>query len=466
MMKNAFRWIGGMRILVMLVTPVCGEDWVKLAAETDEPAFGMRIEAVVPGSQAESIGLKPGDTIYQMGDRAMRGFVVRNRVGEETLFFCRGGKKGSAQVKAGKIGVTYVEVFRPQLAYLRGEIGRSDARWDAKAVDSLALLPTDPAAAFQIWEEASALGYPDDELDAFVRNLAAWKLAKPFSARQAYESVDAEFKTMPRLYAALLEDMAYASGQIDLLRKLRDADPDSSALSSGLVEFWEETAAAPVAERSLLDLAKRRRGRDLLPELAVLEEDQPAGAGERIDLLRNKGAFSAPPDRINTTRARLPDAVTDCHVALVFHLHDAEFTETATSRARLGLYGGRAGKRLDQPVLSELTISANPFSGTSLSARGGHDGALHHHLRPGKPVPAKDPGKRAEPAATSEAFRIDLVRIDGEAAAYCDGVPYCHLPIDPGVENFELQWLVSGVSVNVAAFEAWSLNPDKSLANP
>ncbi len=66
----------------------------------------------------------------------MRGFVVRNRPGEETLFFCRGGKKGSAQVRAGKIGIHYVESFRPQLAYLRGEIGRKDPRWDAKAVAS------------------------------------------------------------------------------------------------------------------------------------------------------------------------------------------------------------------------------------------------------------------------------------------------------------------------------------------
>lgn len=465
-MKTVFPWVGGLGILAMLFASARAEDWVKIAAESDEPAFGMRIEMVVPGSQAESIGLKPGDTIYQMGDHAMRGFVVRSRAGEETLFFCRGGKKGSAQVRAGKIGVSYVESFRPQLAYLRGEIGRKDPRWDGKAVESLALLPVDPAGSLKAWEEASGLGYPKDELDTFVRNLAAWRLSRPFSARTTYEAVDAEFKIMPRLYAAFLEDLAYASGQIDLLKKLRDADSDSSTVSSSLLEFWAKIGAKPTPERNLLDLAKQRRGKNLLPELTILPEDRIAGAKERVELLKAGGIFSAPPDRINTTRVKLPDATKDCHFVLVFELHDAIFSDTAVSRARLGLYAGRAGKRLDQPVLAELTVSANPYAGTLLSARGGQDGSLHQHLLPGRTIPAKDPAKAGDPGRTSGAFRIDLIRLDGEAATYCDGVPYCHLPFDQAVDNFELQWLVSGITADVSAFEAWAINPEKPINNP
>ncbi len=111
-MKKGFGWIGGVGILAMLVAPVCGEDWVKLAAETDEPAFGMRIEAVVPGSQAESIGLKPGDTIYQMGDHAMRGFVVRSRPAKkpsssavaERKVPLRSGRERSASTMSSRFG--------------------------------------------------------------------------------------------------------------------------------------------------------------------------------------------------------------------------------------------------------------------------------------------------------------------------------------------------------------------------
>ncbi len=441
---------------LFLAAAVYAEDWAKIAVETDEPAFAMQIETVTPGSPAETIGLQPGDFIYQIGEHAMRGFVARNRSVEEMLFFCRSGKKGTAAVKAGKIGVSFVEVFRPQLAYLRGEIGKTDPRWDATVTESLALLPIDPAASLHKWEEAAALEYPRDELDTFVRNLTAWRLGRAFSARQTYDAVVAEFKTMPRLYAAHLEDMAYATGQLDLLKALRLMDPDSSTVSLNLLKTWETMAAAPTPERGLLDLARQRRGRDLLPELEILQEDQPPGAEERLVRLKTKGKFEAPPGRILTTRVRLPEDAKDFHVSLLYQLYAVDYEEGSVSRARLGLYGGRNGKRLSQPVLAELTVSANPDQDTRLSARGGYDAALHHG-RLNKPIPFKIQAEAEEEPQMSGVFRIDLIRLGGEAAAYCDGVPYCHLPIDPAVENYELQWLVSGISSKIVGFEAWTL---------
>jgi hypothetical protein len=395
----------------------------------------------------------------------MRGFVVRSRNEEAMIFFTRGGKKGTAQARADKIGVSYVESFRPQLAYLRGEIGRRDARWDTTVVEALALVRDDPAASVRKWDEASALGYPRDELDSFARNLASWRLGREFSSRKVYDSVHAEFKTMPRLYAAFLEDLAYASGQIDLLESLRLADVDSSTVSGDLLAKWEAMAAKPTAERSLLDLAAAGRGRDLLPDLAILPEDKLPGAEERMERLKNKGSFTAPPDRIHTTRVRFPDDDKDCHIVLAFRLCVPKLAETASCRARLGLYAGRGGKRLDQPVLAEITVATDPFSGTHLLARGGFDGALHRHHVPGKAIPVADGADEVE-ETLSETFRIDLIRLGNEAAAYCDGIPFCHLPIDPAVENFELQWLVSGLSAEISSFEAWALNPEKPLTNP
>lgn len=444
----------------MLLMPALGEDWAKIAAETDEPAFGMRIEFVSPDSPAGRIGLKSGDFIYQIGERAMRGFVDRNRNQEETLFFCKGGRKGTAQLEPGKIGVNYVEEFRPQLAYLRGEIGGAGPRWDAAAVEALALLAGKPAESLKRWEEAKALGYPDDELDAFVRAFAAWRTGRPFYVRRAYEAVDAEFKTMPRLYAAFLEDMAYASGQIDLLRTLRLADPDSSKVPEALLKTWETLRAEPLPERRLLDLAKQRRDRDLLPEIGVLDADQPAGAEDRLERLKIRKGLGANPGRIQTTRLRLPDEVKDFHLVLSFHLFVWEFHETSTSRARLGVYGGTTGKRLDRPVLAELTVVADRFIGTRISARGGHDWTLRHQRRLDKHIPVKGREKEGEAPRMSGPFRVELVRLGGEAAVYCDGVPYCHLPIDATVDNYEVQWLLGGISAMPAAFEAWSLKDE------
>ena len=56
-----------------------------------------------------------------------------------------------------------------------------------------------------------------------------------------------------------------------------------------------------------------------------------------------------------------------------------------------------------------------------------------------------------------------------EVAAYCDGIPYCHLPIDPASPTAELHWFASGLSARVNRFEAWSLKPEMNpvpTANP
>ncbi len=202
---------------------------------------------------------------------------------------------------------------------------------------------------------------------------------------------------MPRLYAAFLEDMAYA----------RD-----KSMCFG-------NSAKPIPIRAPSVPPSRTSGRRSPPGRrpnATFSISRSSGAGRtcsRISPFSRKtnsrgegthrepegqGTFSAPPDRINTTRVKLPDTTKDCHFVLVFELHDAVFSETALSRARLGLYAGRAGKRLDQPVLAELTVSANPYAGTLLSARGGQDGSLHQHLLPGRTSRSRTRARKASAA--------------------------------------------------------------------
>lgn len=461
--KGGSGWFGGIGILTMLLAPApaFAEDWARIAAETDEPAFGMRIEAITPGSQAETIGLEPGDFIYQVGDRAMRGFVDWKREGEETLFFCREGRKGTATIQSGLIGVNFVESFRPQIAYLRGEIGSADSRWDETAVAALSVLATDPDNALKQWEAVKALDYPADELDAFVRAFASWRLGRNAPVREAYAAVDGEFKTMPRLYAALLEDMAYATGQIDLLRSLHEADPDSSKVNAAHLKTWETISAKPLQARKLLDLAKRLRDRDLVPELMPLDgEDSPKWA-ERLEKLRTKGSFSPSAGRYQTTKLRFPEGVADYHISLSCQLFVWNFHERWSSTVRLGVYSPTAeGKRLGNRVLAELGVSADRYIGARISSRGGYDTKSRYHNLSGKPIPAKGGEKEDEPLKMSKVFRIELVRLGNEVAAYCDGIPYCHLPIDSASPTAELHWFASGISARVNRFEAWSLKPE------
>lgn len=451
----------------LLISPLAAEDWGKIAADTDEPAFGMRIEAVTPGSQAETIGLKPGDFIFQVGTRAMRGFVDWRREGEETLFFCRDGKKGTATIQSGLIGVNFVESFRPQIAYLRGEIGRADPRWDEATVTALSLLASDPESALKHWEAVKALDYPADELDAFVRAFASWRLGRNVPVREAYAAVDGEFKTMPRLYAAFLEDMAYATGQIDLLRSLHLADPDSSKVNAAHLKTWDTLSAKPVQARKLLDLAKRLRDRDLVPELVPLGgEDSPKWA-ERLEKLRTKGSFAPSAGRYQTTKLRFPEGVADYHLSLSCQLFVWDFHERWSSTVRLGVFSPTGeGNRLGNRVLAELGVSADRYIGTRISSRGGYDAQSHYHNLSGKPIPVKGGEKEGDPLKMSGAFRIDLVRLGNEVAAYCDGIPYCHLPIDPASPSAELHWFASGISARVNRFEAWSLKPELEPVPP
>ncbi|MCB1203937.1 MAG: hypothetical protein KDN18_06735 [Verrucomicrobiae bacterium] len=466
-MKCSARWRFAACAISFSLCLLQGEDWSKIASETDEPAFGMRIEAVTPGSQAETIGLKPGDYIYQVGQRAMRGFVDWRREGEETLFFCRDGKKGTAAVKSGLIGVNFVESFRPQIAYLRGEIGRSDPRWDEAVVEALSLLAPDPANALKQWESARALEYPADELDSFVRAFTAWRLGRNVPVREAYAAIDGEFKTMPRLYAAYLEDMAYATGQVDLLRSLHLADPDSSKVTAAQLKTWETLSANPTEARRLLDLAKRLKGRDLVPELVPLEgEDSPKWA-ERLEKLRTKGSFAPSAGRYQATKLRFPEGVRDYHLSLSCQLFVWEFHDRWSSTVRLGVHAPvEEGKRLGNRVLAELGVSADRYIGTRISCRGGYDAQSHYHNRPGKPIPVKGDEKEGEKLKMSGVFRIDLIRLGNEIAAYCDGVPYCQMPIDPASPTSELHWFTSGISARINRFEAWSLNPETPIENP
>jgi hypothetical protein len=465
-MKRAFGWIGGIGILATLLAPASAEDWATVAAETDEPAFGMRITKVLPGSQAEALGLGIGDFVYQIGERAMRGFVGWDRREEETAFFCRSGRKGTATVRPGKMGVNFVEELRPQLAYLRGEIGSSDPRWDTVAAESLALLAADHDGALRKWSEAKALGYPDDELDAFVKAFTAWRLGRPFSMREAYDAVNAEFSTMPRLYAALLEDMAYASGQIDLLAALHRIDPLSSKVSPRHLETWESIAAGPLPNRRLLDQAAKLRDRDILSELSPLDGEDAPKWEERLGKLRDHGSFSASAGRYQMTKFRLPEGVDNWHLRISCPLYVYEFHDRWNSAARLGAYSDEAnGRRLGSRTLAEIDIIAERHIGTQISASAGHNAVDRKIRLLNKPIPYKGDEKEGEKSRMSRVFNIDMVRLGGEIGVYCDGVAYCHLPIDPNAPTTELNWFVSGISARIAAFEAWSLKPGHDAAN-
>lgn len=467
-MKNAFRWIGGLGLLPMLLSSTLAEDWAKIAAETDEPGFAMQIEEIVPGSQAETIGLKKGDFIYQFGDRSTRGLRRWRRDADEMLFYChRGGKKGTAIVKSGMLGVGFVEVFRPQIEYLRGEIGTPDPKWDAAAASSLALLERNPKGALEAWAKTRALGYPADELDAFVRAYCAWRLAGTFPVREAFSKIHEEFSVMPHFYAAFLEDMAYASGQTDLLKKLRELDASSCEIPERQIESWNLFDASPPPVRRLAGIAKERRGPDVVARLTACEGNDHDKWAERLDRIRAHDSFHSDPGRYSLTKFRLPDDVRDFHYSISVHLYQHGFHDQYAGGTRIAAFvGSDDGKRLGGTTLAEIGVYGNRHAGTLIAARAGYGSTNRDYRRFDKRIPVKGQEKEGEQPHMSVAFNLDLIRLGREVAVYCDGVCYGHMPIDPAAGTAELHFYNSGMETKIKRLEIWSINPEKPVTKP
>lgn len=447
-------------LLFSLTLPA--QDWMKIATETEEPAFAMEIFSVRPDSQAEALGLKPGDFVYQIGESAMRGFVKRSRKEDNILFYCpKGGKKETVQVAPGLLGVDWFEMARPQLDYLRGDIGTSDPRWDKLVAAALANLERDPLAAADAWKNIKILGYPDDELDAFVRAQCCWLLGQPIPVREAFEKIDAEFSPMPRGYAAHLEDMAFASGQIDLLGRLYESDPPSSTLTTDQLETWKKLGNSPLPNRRLIEQARKIQARNITGALVALEDESRPGDSARLDQLRNLGSFNVSAGKYSMTKFRLPDGVQNFYLSAKFHLYVWAFDERWASCIRLGAFSGvPLDKKTKNRTLVELGVCAHRFWETEILFSGGHNDTDRRVTRFGKPIPSKVKALEGESPAMSSAFHLEIIRLGNEIAAYCDGVAYCHLPINPDDPTTELQWFVSGIAAKAANFEVWSLNPE------
>jgi len=429
------------------------EDWERIARETDEPGFAMRISELTPGGQGEMLGLQNGDLVYRIGDRAMRGVLYGRRDQPETMLFCRpGGRMSEVTVQPGKLGLWYSAVFRPQLDYLRGKIGSRDERWDRAVVDALAELEASPDSAASLWQRAKALGYPDDELDAFVRAYCAWKGGGRAPLRETMAKIEERHDTVPGLYAAMLEDMAYCSGATDVLRHLHGLDPASSSVSDSLMTAWSAFDSSPLPAGAPLQMALAKRGRDLRRELVASNDE----TRNTPDNLRKLPRWNVEPGRYVRCGFRLPEDVVDFHYSISFEVLVREHDEKFANEVRAGAFIGREdGGRLGDRRIAQLGTQSQRGGETIVWALGGYDSMRREYRQFDAVIPVS-----AEGDAAPAEFRIDIVRLGREAAAYCDGFAYCRLPIDPDAPTAELEFFASGVEVRLKRFEVWSLKPD------
>ena len=354
-------WIAIISLSISL--RLSADDWETIALGTDEPAVGVRIEAVEPGSVAENLRLEPGDFIHQIGEQQIRGFGKRDPRQEEVIFFVRkGGFTESAVVPAGKLGFRSSYVFKPWLEYFRGGIGRQDTTWDDEVVAALEAMHDDPEAAEQSWAAAREKGYPEDELDAFVRAYLSWRKGDLIPVQETFDKVFQEFEVLPAVYATRLEDFAFFSHNTSVLRKLKALDPDSALVSDAYLEAWDLMEVQDPAPVHLLRLAADLRGEDQIETVSA----PPDMKRDYLPQFLEKKGLGAPPGHFNNPTFELPPGLEDFHFSMTFSAHCTGYHERWGSLIRVLLVDSeRDSSSLPPGKRSSMSVSVT----ASLSAR-------------------------------------------------------------------------------------------------
>ncbi|HRQ89589.1 MAG TPA: hypothetical protein PLA50_12375, partial [Bacteroidia bacterium] len=215
---------------------------------------------------------------------------------------------------------------------------------------------------------------------------------------------------------------------------------------------WERFDSSPLPVGAPLQTALAKRGRDLRRELVASNDE----TRNTPDNLRKLPRWNVEPGRYVRCGFRLPEDVVDFHYSISFEVLVREHDEKFANEVRAGAFIGREdGGRLGDRRIAQLGTQSQRGGETIVWALGGYDSMRREYRQFDAVIPVS-----AEGDAAPAEFRIDIVRLGREAAAYCDGFAYCRLPIDPDAPTAELEFFASGVEVRLKRFEVWSLKPD------
>lgn len=461
--------------IVFFSFPLVGAEdlahWRNIALETDEPAVGLQIVSVTPGSRAEELGLKPGDFVTQFGETLVRSFWIK-RSGEEQMFFVRGGGEAEeAVVQGGKVGFRAVEVSRPWVPYLRGDLGVSDPRWDVDVFAALREMQHEPEAALASWERVEEAGYEPDELSRFIKAYIAWKRGTPVALKEVFEAIHDEFEVMPPFYFFALEDMAYATNQIDVLGGLKELDPESSSIYEKYLERWMEWSENRPADHRPITVedVMRRHDREITAGLNAGDKEGEKGVLSP-KYLKQKRAHGARPGHFRYSYLKHPEDLTNTHIRVRFRAGSFGNHERFGSTVRMTL-SSATKLNADQrgaTKLAEILVGDSRDGGDYLTVEGGTSYSDRKYLDTGIDIPkieleeGQTGGDRSDipddPELLSDSITFDMICDSDEVAVFCNGISYMQLPSSVVFNDLNLVFHLSGTGVMIEDFKVWKLN--------
>jgi len=468
-----------------LVAEAVGEnetkpDWEKIAKETDEPAFGLVVHEVFENSQAEKFGMEAGATIFQLDDQSFYGVGLKRNGLEQAFFYVpKGGRVKREIIQPGKIGWVGAAMFRPWLAYLRDEIGVRNEKWDSAVVEALEAVVTDPKVGHEKWKQVIELGYPQDDLDGMVKALTDWQLKKPIRLRPFWDQVVAGFDPVPPVYFYVLENLAIAKGDLEVLAALQESDPATALLEPEVVKEWQEIGIdAKTSPISTLKKVRALHGENVTKKLAKWD-DGSSNVNYRHESLVKKWSSISRPGYPARHEAVLPPDLVDFHMTVEMICIAFEHTDNHyISQLRWMVYEApEAGERLRYGKQVAWIGVGREFGETgAVYYRAGSSTKTRRVNHPSIQIPQKvanftehpkDFSKiPKDPKNLSRPLRIDIVGFGDEVALFADGVRYALVPRSIGGKQLGISMQNSGCGMRVRDFKVIALGKKEAVKVP
>ena len=149
------------------------ESSIHLATKTRQPAVGLKLIRVSEELSAENPGMQIGSILVKQGNRKSWARYLPTKLvmpSRYTAHFIDADDNDQmVRLQPGLQKVTYSRVYRPDIAYLRNEIGKRDPRWDRHMVLAGFAFATNAKLTETALHHAIEAGYQEDALTDFYR---------------------------------------------------------------------------------------------------------------------------------------------------------------------------------------------------------------------------------------------------------------------------------------------------------
>lgn len=465
---------------------------IRLAAETRQPAVGEKLEKVDEKLSLEKPGMRVGSILVRQGNqrswaRYLPAILVRPE--PYTAFFIDpDDKEQQVELEPGLQKVTYSRVYRPDLAYLRNEIGKRDPKWDRHMVFAGLAFASNAKLTETALHHAIEAGYQEDTLTDFFK-VVFRTFTKEGPAREMEKFLSHfEGKEIPWIYIPPLHNALVVTGRIDFMQRIAKEAGDNCVYDAAMLEQFLEWTGGETTwpEGSLLDRARANRGKSIAGIFKTSQRVQVHQDGKRKEDQLGPGppveepfGFSSPPGNYFHVEYVSEDIPQNIHQHLAVKLQangiDSGW-QTKFSIDWVNLYSAKKPPpkntrfyRTSPKTFLRFSTGTNYGETLVETAGNGMPGLILTHeniisipfvenpILPGS-LQEDFVKNKAKRSAEARVMEIDMIRYQSEIGIFVDGICYLHLPTDPKPKiNIDLNIISLGMKVEIEEQAIWRL---------